>query len=58
MDLFVVYLILIGLGVLTDFVGIFLIIYHATNEQLAICFITSILFLIIGIRGLIGKYKS
>jgi len=58
MDLFVIYLILTALGVLIDFLGIFLIIYQATTEQLAVCFITSILFLIIGIRGLIGKYKS
>jgi len=58
MDLFVFYLILIGLGGLIDLLGIFLIAFQATNEQLAICFITSILFLIIGIRGLIGKYKS
>jgi hypothetical protein len=58
MDLFVIYLILIVLGALMDFLGIILSNYQATPEQLAICFITSILFLIIGIRGLIGKYKS
>ena len=58
MDLFVVYLILTALGVLIDFLGIFLIIYQPTAEALAICFTTSILFLFIGIRGLYGKYKS
>ena len=58
MDLFVFYLILTVLGALIDFLAIFLIPFQATNEILAICLITSILFLIIGIRGLIGKYKA
>lgn len=58
MDLFVFYLILTGLGALIDFLGIFLIIYHAPAEQLAICLIISILFFIIGIGGLIKKFNS
>jgi len=52
------YVILTVLGILIDILGIILSNNQASAEQLAVCFITSILCLIIGIRGLVGKFNS
>lgn len=52
------YIILTALGVLIDILGLILSNNQATVEQLALCLITSVIFLIIGIRGLIGKVKE
>ena len=52
------YIILIVLGILIDILGLILSNNQASTEEVAFCLIAAILFLIIGIRGLIGKIKS
>ncbi|HSX10046.1 MAG TPA: hypothetical protein VLF93_07875 [Candidatus Saccharimonadales bacterium] len=46
------------LGILIDILGLILSNNQASTEQIAICLITAILFLIVGIRGLINKIKA
>lgn len=58
MSFFRFYIILTLLGVFIDILGLILSYNQAPTELLAICFITSVLFLIIGIRGIAGKLKS
>lgn len=53
-----IYLILTVLGILIDILGLILSNNPAATEQVAFCFITSVLFLIIGIRGLVGIFKD
>lgn len=52
------YVILIVLGILIDILGLILWNNQAIAEQIIICLVIAILFLIIGIRGLIGKMKD
>ena len=58
MSLLKFYIILIVLGILIDILGLILSNNQASTEEVAFCLIAAILFLIIGIRGLIGKIKS
>ena len=58
MSLLKFYLILTVLGILIDILGLILSNNQAAAEPIAFCLITAILFLIIGIRGLIGKVKD
>ena len=58
MSLLKFYLILTVLGILIDILGLILCNNHGTTEQIACCLIIAVLFLIIGIRGLIGKIKA
>ncbi len=52
------YIILTVLGTLLHILVLILVNNQGTTEQMAFCFITGILFLIIGIRGLVVKFKS
>jgi hypothetical protein len=58
MSLFKFYTILTVLGILLNILGLVLSNNQAPVEQMAFCFIVSVLLLIIGIRGLIGKFKA
>ena len=58
MSLLKFYLILTVLGILIDILGLILSKNQASTEQIAFCLIAAVLFLIIGIRGLIGKIKA
>ena len=58
MSLLKFYIILTVLGILIDILGLILSNNQASTEEVAFCLIAAILFLIIGIRGLIGKIKS
>ena len=58
MSLLKFYLILTVLGILIDILGLILSNNQASIEPVAFCLITAVLFLIIGIRGLIGKIKA
>jgi len=58
MSLLKFYIILTVLGILIDILGLILSNNQASTEEVAFCLIIAILFLIIGIRGLIGKIKS
>jgi hypothetical protein len=58
MSLLQFYISLIVLGLLLDIAGIVLGNNGGTVEQLAFCFIVSVLLLIVGIRGVAGKLKA
>jgi UDP-N-acetylmuramyl pentapeptide phosphotransferase/UDP-N-acetylglucosamine-1-phosphate transferase len=49
------YLILTGLGILIDILVIILCNSNASNEQILICLIVAVLFLVIGLTGSIRK---
>jgi hypothetical protein len=52
------YLILTVLGILIDVLGLILSSNPDATEQVIFCFITSVLLLIIGIRGLVNIFKD
>ncbi len=58
MTLLNVYVILTVLGILLNILVLILGNNQGTTEQMAFCFVTGILFLIIGIRGIVVKFKS
>lgn len=58
MNLLRFYIILTIIGALLDVLVLILSNNQGTAEQMAVCFVASILFLIIGIRGIANKFKA
>lgn len=58
MSLLNFYSLLILIGIIFDIAGFIVGINQGKVEQLAFCFIASVLFLVIGIRGVAGKLKA